>query len=551
MFDILEADIIIMQEIKIQRKDLQDDMVLIPGWDVFFSFPKYKKGYSGVAIYTRSDFCAPIRAEEGITGILTPSNCSTSYRDLPIEQQIGGYPTSSQLSDFSLDASTLDSEGRCVIIEFPAFILIGTYCPAARDSSRDEFRLGFLNALDARVRNLVNAGKKVFLAGDLNIVREEIDSIYAEEMMKKCGGFPEEFLSCPIRRIFNQLIVDGKVLGDRDKDREKPVLIDICRSFHPSRRKMFTCWDQKTNARPANLGSRIDYVLCSQDWKDWFYGSDIQEGLMGSDHCPVYAVLNKTVHFDGKKTDIKDIMSNGLFKNGIRQRKWCTKDLLPLSGKLLPEFDRRRNIKEMFAKSMRASNEAKLNVLPSIPPKQDDKSLQKFSSLNHETQKNNFKNVNEGQSNLSQFFKKTTLENESYSAWHSHANLDEKTTTADPVYSLESSHPSSSAETSIHSNNSPEQCENTISNISISCPKNVPNTKDTKGNWAKFLSKHVAPRCKHGEPCISHITKKPGMNYGRSFFICPRPLGPSGQDEKDSIWRCSTFIWKSDWNGAM
>lgn len=44
MFDILESDIVIMQETKIQRKDLQDDMVLVPGWDVFFSLPKHKKG---------------------------------------------------------------------------------------------------------------------------------------------------------------------------------------------------------------------------------------------------------------------------------------------------------------------------------------------------------------------------------------------------------------------------------------------------------------------------------------------------------------------------
>jgi AP endonuclease-2 len=44
MFDILEADIVIMQETKIQRKDLQDDMVLVPGWDCYFSLPKYKKG---------------------------------------------------------------------------------------------------------------------------------------------------------------------------------------------------------------------------------------------------------------------------------------------------------------------------------------------------------------------------------------------------------------------------------------------------------------------------------------------------------------------------
>lgn len=44
MFDILGADIVVMQETKIQRKDLQDDMVLVPGWDVVFSLPRHKKG---------------------------------------------------------------------------------------------------------------------------------------------------------------------------------------------------------------------------------------------------------------------------------------------------------------------------------------------------------------------------------------------------------------------------------------------------------------------------------------------------------------------------
>ena len=44
MFDILDADIVVMQETKIQRKDLRDDMVLVPGWDCFFSLPKHKKG---------------------------------------------------------------------------------------------------------------------------------------------------------------------------------------------------------------------------------------------------------------------------------------------------------------------------------------------------------------------------------------------------------------------------------------------------------------------------------------------------------------------------
>ena len=46
MFDILEADIVIFQETKIQRKDLSDDMVLVPGWDCYFSLPRHKKGNS-------------------------------------------------------------------------------------------------------------------------------------------------------------------------------------------------------------------------------------------------------------------------------------------------------------------------------------------------------------------------------------------------------------------------------------------------------------------------------------------------------------------------
>lgn len=50
MFDILEADIVVMQELKIQRKDLRDDMVLVPGWDVYYSLPKHKKGTEAAAI---------------------------------------------------------------------------------------------------------------------------------------------------------------------------------------------------------------------------------------------------------------------------------------------------------------------------------------------------------------------------------------------------------------------------------------------------------------------------------------------------------------------
>lgn len=44
MFDILEADIVVFQETKIQKKDLRDDMILVEGWDSYWSLPRYKKG---------------------------------------------------------------------------------------------------------------------------------------------------------------------------------------------------------------------------------------------------------------------------------------------------------------------------------------------------------------------------------------------------------------------------------------------------------------------------------------------------------------------------
>ena len=175
-----------------------------------------------------------------------------------------------------------------MILEFPAFVLFGVYSPANRDEARDDFRLGFLDGLDARIRNLVAMGKRVVVTGDLNISREEIDAANAEASMRKQGLTGLEFVSTPARSMFNHLLEGGKVFGERDEGRENPVLWDICRAFHPIRKGMYTCWEQKVNARPGNCGSRIDYVLCSLTMKDWFSDSNIQEGLMvWSDLCVV------------------------------------------------------------------------------------------------------------------------------------------------------------------------------------------------------------------------------------------------------------------------
>ncbi|UPK90731.1 hypothetical protein LCI18_001666 [Fusarium solani-melongenae] len=506
MFDILEADIVVMQEIKIQRKDLHDDMVLVPGWDVFFSFPKYKKGYSGVAIYTRTSKCTPIRAEEGITGVLTPPKSTTKFRNLPLHQQIGGYPRPGQL-DGIIDEATLDSEGRCVILEFPGFVLFGVYSPANRDESRDDFRSDFFQALDVRIRNLVAEGKEVILTGDLNVVRSEMDSTNVAEMLRKEDMSLDDWLNMPVRRIFNQLIFEGKVVGERDQE---PVLWDLCRCFHPERAGMNTCWDTKRNTRPANNGSRIDYVLCSDGIKQWFTFADIQEGLMGSDHCPVFATFaNRATEVEGKERELLEVLNpSGMFRDGER-RDWSSKDLLPLSGRLMPEFQR-RSIREMFRQTAEATD--------SRSDESTKRSDETSTSLKRKTSS------------------ETSLETSTSRS---------KTTTSLKTTSSKTTNDKYKRQRTLQSFFKPESSGLT-SQPKLNSKPTGSSTIEAE-SWSMLLGGRVVPRCEHNEPCISLVTKKPGVNCGRSFYICPRPLGPSGEKEKGSEWRCGTFIWSSDW----
>lgn len=587
MFGILQADIVVLQETKIQRKDLQDDMVLVPGWDVFFSLPKHKKGYSGVVIYTRNSVCAPIRAEEGITGVLCPPNSTTKFNELPEDQQIGGYPRPGQLSGI-VDDATLDCEGRCVILEFPAFVLIGTYSPATRDESRNDFRAGYHEALDVRIRNLVAMGKRVILTGDLNIIRSGADTAGLAERLRKEDMTMQDFFSSPSRRFFNHLVFEGEVHGERDEGREEPVLWDLGRLFHPTREGMYTCWETKKNCRPGNFGSRIDYVLCSDNMKSWVEDSNIQEGLMGSDHCPVFATLSDVVQADGKDVHLKDLLNpKGMFQDGQRIREWTAKDLLPLSAKLIPEFDRRRNIKDMFFKKPASTHKPSAtpstgeastrNTIVSKPPSspvgekdmlqssQPDSSnpaaspakrlaggLKRTPSATSASSRPQKKAktasgkeaaMGKGQSSLMGFFKPKTTNTTDQSPGSGDNNVDP------PGMDGSTETPSEPAATNAHATtNGASQTDQDMQ--PPASPAKFIDPIESKESWSKLLGKRVVPKCEHGEDCISLVTKKPGVNCGRSFYICSRPIGPSGQKEKNTEWRCGTFIWSSDWTSS-
>lgn len=536
-----------------------------------------------MVIYTRNATCAPIRAEEGITGLLSPPNSSTTFRDLPEDEQIGGYPNLEQLSGSDIDPALLDSEGRCVILEFPAFVLIGTYCPAERDSTRSPFRTAFLNLLDSRIRNLAKMGKRVVWTGDFNISREEIDTAAAEESMRKNDMDAIEWISTPARRMFNQLLVGGKVHGERDEGREKSILWDLCRGFHEGRKGMYTCWETKVNARPGNYGARIDYVVCSHEIKEWFSDSNIQEGLMGSDHCPVYAVTKGNILIDGVQKHILDLMNPpGMFLDGIRQVEWSSKNLLPMSGKLIQEFDRRRNIRDMFTRKVSIPREkssvdevsldetrtpaissqlSASSTLNGIVPESYEASSYSSTVSNSvilpitSTSTNNKRSSNtEAQSPVTKRSKSASQSLTSSASSKGQQSLKGFFMAKTPNTPQLKSTTSNTIDSASAAPKQPEKLDSTASSLTVSPSKSDFSFEDEAANfevrqsWGKLFAKPIAPKCEHNEPCKTMLTKKPGINCGRSFWMCNRPLGPNGRQEKGTQWRCHTFIWASDWD---
>lgn len=122
------------------------------------------------------------------------------------------------------------------------FVLFNLYSPNETNDSRRPYKMNFLHALQERVKLLMSAGREVIIAGDINIVRAPIDS--GEGGIRSSA---EQHYEHPARRILEAWCAP------------KGPMIDVVRESWPDRDDMFTCWNQKIDARWAsrlpNLGS--------------------------------------------------------------------------------------------------------------------------------------------------------------------------------------------------------------------------------------------------------------------------------------------------------
>ena len=234
VFENLDADFFCLQETKLQAGQIDLEFL---GYYSYWNYAE-KKGYSGTAIYTKH---VPLSVTYG----------------LGIEEH--------------------DHEGRVITLEMEDFYLVNVYTPNSQSAEvkgdlpkrlpyrmewEDAFRQ-YLLALDAR--------KPVIVCGDMNVAHEEID------------------LRNPKTNHLNA--------GFTDQEREKMTTLlaagftDSFRHFYPTLENQYSWWSYRMGARAKNIGWRIDYFLVSNRLVDRLESATIHSNIMGSDHCPVEAVI--------------------------------------------------------------------------------------------------------------------------------------------------------------------------------------------------------------------------------------------------------------------
>ncbi len=222
-----DADIVCLQEVKAESHQLEIEVFIDLGYQVFWNSAQ-KKGYSGVAIFSK----------------VVPNNVT-----------------------YGMDHEVYDGEGRMIRLDFDSFSLLNVYVPSGTSGEiRQAYKMKWLDDFYQYIAALKVQYPKLILCGDINICHKPID-IHNPVSNKNSSGFlPEE-------RAWVSKFLD---LG----------FIDTFRHFHAEPHR-YSWWSYRANARAKNLGWRIDYFLTTQELVENLVDADIFEQIKHSDHCPV------------------------------------------------------------------------------------------------------------------------------------------------------------------------------------------------------------------------------------------------------------------------
>jgi exodeoxyribonuclease-3 len=226
------ADVVCLQETKATQNDVDVAAIELLGYQTFW-FSAEKKGYSGVAIFTR----------------ITPD-----------------------FVQFGNGIMQSDAEGRVIRADFGDVTLINAYFPSGTSGEeRQGYKYIWLAEFEEYLAALRTTRPKLIICGDYNIAHNEID-IHDPKGNKKSSGFlPEE------REWMTKFLATGYVDTFRHLNKEP---------------HQYSWWSQRfPSVRLNNKGWRIDYISVTAPLENQIKAAAIYPEVKHSDHCPVYAEI--------------------------------------------------------------------------------------------------------------------------------------------------------------------------------------------------------------------------------------------------------------------
>jgi exodeoxyribonuclease III len=234
-----QPDCICVQEVKAQYDDVKDKFEEIAGMKGYFHFAE-KKGYSGVAVYTKE----------------TPT------------EVIVGIGNNPKFAEFN-------AEGRYVELRFDTpsrkFSIISCYFPSGSSGEeRQQAKFRFLALMQPHLKQL-KATREFILCGDVNIAHQEADLKNYKGNKKNSGFLPEE-------RAWMTQLLDLNQVGLQDVYRLlQPTTTDTC----------YTWWSNRGQAYTNNVGWRLDYHLATTKVAMLAKHEEIYKTERFSDHAPM------------------------------------------------------------------------------------------------------------------------------------------------------------------------------------------------------------------------------------------------------------------------
>jgi len=226
-------DVICLQEIKAQEDQLDLSLFEAAGYPYNYWFSAQKKGYSGVAILSKTE----------------PKNIV-----------------------FGTGIESMDFEGRNIRADFSDVSVMSLYLPSGTNIQRLEHKFEYMDLFKSYIDELKKEVPNLVICGDYNICHEAID-IHDPVRNKNVSGFlPKE------RAWMSNFLESG--------------FIDAFRELNEAPHQ-YSWWSYRANARANNKGWRLDYSLVSTPLKENIKRAVILSDAVHSDHCPVLLELNQ------------------------------------------------------------------------------------------------------------------------------------------------------------------------------------------------------------------------------------------------------------------